>query len=378
MIYLDNAATTAVDIEVLKQMNRVTINNFHNPSAAYKMAAQSKKILEWSRNTIAAEINALPENIIFTSGGTESDNLAIKGTARALKKYGNHIIVSPIEHKAVLNSVKALEKDGFEISYVKVDKDGIVDIDDLIRLIRPETIMICIMYANNETGVIQPVKKIGGIAHCHGIVFMCDAVQAVGNLKIDVKECGINLLTASAHKFNGPKGTGFLYASDRNILTACIDGGGQEGGLRSGTENVPGIYGMALALKKNCRSIEKKTAHELRLRNYIINELTNKVPCACINGSIEKRLPNNVNIRFKGINAAALVLLLDEMGIMVSSGSACSAKSPKASHVLTAMGIDEEAALSSIRITLSGNTRSDEVKAAVNAIKKSVFYLREQ
>lgn len=373
-IYLDNSATTRIDDRVLEEMLPYLKNNYGNASSLYSLGRESKKAIEDARDKVAKFLNCKSSEIYFTSGGSESDNTAIKGIARANRKKGNHIITSKIEHRAVLETCKTLEKEGFEITYLDVDRYGRVDIEKLKSVIRKDTILISIMYANNEIGTIQDIEKIGKIARENGICFHTDAVQAVGILDIDVEKQNIDSLSLSAHKFYGPKGIGVLYVKKNIKFEKFIDGGHQERNKRAGTENVANIVGLAKALEIATESLQAHKNKISSLRDYFESNLKSKIENATINGDIENRLPGNSNISFLGVNGQDLLLNLDMLGICVSSGSACTSGSIDPSHVLTAIGLDEEKAKSSIRISIGKyNTKEDIdylIKNLVKIIKR--------
>lgn len=373
-IYLDNSATTRIDDRVLEEMLPYLKSNYGNASSLYSLGRESKKAIEDARDKVAKFLNCKSSEIYFTSGGSESDNTAIKGIARANRKKGNHIITSKIEHRAVLETCKTLEKEGFEITYLDVDRYGRVDIEKLKSVIRKDTILISIMYANNEIGTIQDIEKIGKIARENGICFHTDAVQAVGILDIDVEKQNIDSLSLSAHKFYGPKGIGVLYVKKNIKFEKFIDGGHQERNKRAGTENVANIVGLAKALEIATESLQAHKNKISSLRDYFESNLKSKIENATINGDIENRLPGNSNISFLGVNGQDLLLNLDMLGICVSSGSACTSGSIDPSHVLTAIGLDEEKAKSSIRISIGKyNTKEDIdylIKNLVKIIKR--------
>ena len=325
-IYFDNAATTKLDDEVFKEMMPYFINEYGNASSIYKLGRNSRNAVETAREKIAEAINAEPREIYFTSGGTESDNTAIRGIAYNYKKKGNHIITSKIEHPAVLQTCKQLEKEGFEVTYIDVDEYGIIDLQSLKKSINETTILISIMFANNEIGTIQPIKEIGKIAKENNIYFHTDSVQAVGSIKIDVKEMNIDSLSMSAHKFYGPKGIGALYVKKGINFQKFMNGGHQEKNKRAGTENVPAIVGMGKAIEIAYKDLEKHTKHIKELRDYYIREVQDKIPYVKINGCIDKRLPGNSNISFRFIEGEGLLLNLDLKGICASSGSACTSR----------------------------------------------------
>ena len=370
LLYFDHAATTPVKDEVLQEMLPYFTNNFGNPSSIYSIGRRSKKAVENARTKVAKAIECQEKEIYFTSCGSESDNLAVKGVAFANKNKGNHIITSKIEHPAILNTCKNLEENGFEVTYLNVDENGFIDLQELKNSIKPETILISIMFANNEIGTIQPIKEISKIAKDSEIIFHTDCVQAVGNVKIDVNEFGIDLLSMSAHKFYGPKGIGALYVRNGIEFTRIQDGGHQEKNKRAGTENVAGIVGLGKAIEIADNNLENYNSKLLKLRNYFIREITSKYDNVKINGDLKQRLPGNINISFPGIDAEELLLKLDNQGICASAGSACSSGSTQPSHVLTAIGLSEEYATGSLRITLGEENTIDDVKFLINCIEK--------
>ncbi len=377
MIYLDNAATTKTAPEVVEAMIPYFSEHYGNPSSLYSIAAESKKGVENGRKQIADVIGAKQEEIYFTAGGTEADNWALKATAEAYKNKGNHIITSKIEHHAVLHACQYLEKHGIEVTYLDVDENGVVKLDELKKAIRPTTILISIMFANNEIGTIQPVKEIGAIAKEHGILFHTDAVQAFGQLPINVDELNIDMLSSSAHKINGPKGIGFLYIRKGVKIRSFIHGGAQERKRRAGTENVPGIVGYGVAAKRAAETMKERTEKERELRDYLIERVTREVPYTRLNGHRTDRLPNNANFSFQFIEGESLLIMLDGKGICGSSGSACTSGSLDPSHVLLAIGLPHEIAHGSLRLTLSEETTKEELDYVVEEVKKIVERLRE-
>ena len=359
-VYLDNSATTRMDSSVLEEMIPFLSDNYGNASSVYSIGRLSKKAIEDSREKVANILNCRPDEIYFTSGGSESDNTAIKGIARANREKGKHIITSKIEHLAVLDTCKKLEEDGFEVTYLDVDEYGRINLDELKSSIRKDTILISIMYANNEVGTIQQISQIGKIAKENNIYFHTDAVQAIGSVKIDVQAQNIYSLSLSAHKFYGPKGIGILYVKKDIKFEKFIDGGHQERNKRAGTENVANIVGLAKALEMAYDKLEEHTLKISQLRDYYENSVKESIPNIKINGDINDRLPGNSNISFIGVNGQDLLLNLDMMGICVSSGSACTSGSINASHVLMALGLDEDIARSSIRVSIGKyNTKED-------------------
>lgn len=374
--YFDNAATTAVDNDILKSMMPYFSEYYYNPSSIYTPSKEAFNALEEARKKVACALNANVNEIYFTSGGTESDNLAIKGFAYANKKKGNHIITSSIEHPAVINSCKSLEKEGFEVTYLSVDNNGFVSLDELEKSIKDNTILISIMTANNEIGTIEPIKEIGEIAHKHNIVFHTDAVQAIGSVKLDVNEMNIDMLSLSSHKFYGPKGVGALYIKKGTLINRVNDGGHQERDKRSGTENVPGIVGLGFAIEKAYKDFDENVKKITELRNYYINEIERKVDDAILNGDREKRLPGNANFSFKYIEGESILLLLDAKGICVSTGSACSSKSLEPSYVLLSIGLLHETAHGSIRVSIGKHNTKEEVDYLIESIVEVVSKLR--
>ena len=375
-IYLDNAATTKTRPEVVEAMLPYFTEYYGNPSSVYEFATPSKKAIAEARETIAQSLGAKTNEIYFTAGGSESDNWAIKATAEAYESKGKHIITSKIEHHAVLHTCEYLEKRGFEITYLDVDENGTVKLDELKKAIRPDTILISIMFANNEIGTIQPIKEIGEIAKEHGIIFHTDAVQAYAHVPINVDEYHIDMLSVSGHKFNGPKGIGFLYIRTGLKLRSFIHGGSQERKRRGGTENVPGIVGMGKAVEIAMANLAERTAYEVELRDYLINRVLSEVPYVRLNGHRTNRLPNNANFAFQFIEGESLLIMLDMQGICGSSGSACTSGSLDPSHVLLAIGLPHEIAHGSLRLTLSEETTKEDIDFTVDEIKKIVEKLR--
>ncbi len=372
MIYFDYAATTPVDIRVVNKMLPYFNKEFGNPSSIYDLGKSSKYAINFARKEIADAINCYPEEIYFTSCGSESDNLAIKGIAKANRVKGNHIITSKIEHPAVINTCKSLEKEGFEVTYLDVDKNGFVNINELEKAIKNNTILISIMYANNEIGTVQDVDKIGEIARKRNIIFHTDSVQTVGNIRIDVRKSNIDSLSMSAHKFYGPKGVGALYVRSGVNFNRQQDGGHQEKEKRSGTENVPGIVGMGYAISLASNEIESHTEKIKYLRDLYIKSIINEVPNIYINGSLDKRLPGNANISYLGIKGAKMVELLNERGICASSGSACSAGLIKPSNVILATTKNSNIASSALRTTFGKYNTIDDINYLVENIKDIV------
>lgn len=376
MIYLDNAATTRTAPGVVEAMLPYFTEYYGNAGSIYRLGSESRKAVIQAREVIASTLGAGTNEIFFTAGGSESDNWAVKAVYEAYRSKGNHIITSKIEHHAVLHTCEYLEKQGAEVTYLDVDADGIIDMEQLKRSIRPDTILISVMYANNEIGTIQPVREIGEIAAKHGILFHTDAVQAYGHLPINVADCHIDLLSASGHKFNGPKGTGFLYISSRARIRSFIHGGQQERGRRAGTENVPGIVGLAAAAKRAMELMEEKAAKERKLRDYLISRIEAQIPGAVLNGHRTKRLSNNVNISIEGMEGESMLIMLDMAGICVSSGSACTSGSVDPSHVLLALGASRERARGALRMTLSEENTKEEMDTVTEELKRIVERIR--
>ena len=375
-IYADHAATTAMSEAAIQAMTRCMREEYGNPSSLYRIGQQAKETLEQAREEVASMINAQPREIYFTSGGSEADNQAIRSAALAGKKKGKtHIISSAFEHHAVLHTLNTLKLEGFDVTLLPVHENGIVRPEEVEVAIRPETCLVTIMYANNEIGTIQPIREIGAVCRAHQVLFHTDAVQAVGPLAIDVQAENIDYLSASSHKFHGPKGVGFLYARKGVPLTPLIDGGAQERGRRAGTENLPGIVGMVAALKETVAERESEAARLTVLRDRLIEGLS-EIPHSALNGDAEKRLPGNVNFCFEGIEGESLLLLLDEKGISASSGSACTSGSLDPSHVLLAIGRIHDVAHGSLRLTLGRENTPEDVEYIIPAVKDVVTYLR--
>ena len=370
--YFDHAATTAVDEKVLKSMLPYYNKEYGNPSAVYGLAQNARKGIEEAREKIANIIGAKKGEIYFTSGGSESDNLAIKGIAYANKHKGNHIITSKIEHKAVLETCNILEKEGFEVTYLNVDEKGFINLEELKKSIKPNTILISIMFANNEVGTIQPIKEIGEIAKQKGIYFHTDCVQAMGNCLINVNKLNIDALSMSGHKVYGPKGIGVLHVRDGVEFRKIQNGGRQEKDKRAGTENVPGIIGMGVALELAYNHFESNTKHLKELKNYYLNKIVKKIPSAKLNGDKTQSLSGTCNISFMGINGGELLEKLDQYGICASAGSACSAGCSAPSHVLIAMGLPNKLAQSSLRITFGRENTIQDVDYLVECLEKIV------
>lgn len=372
VIYLDYAATTGVKDEVLKEMLPYFGIEYGNPSSIYGIGRHAKKAIEEARQRVARAINAQPKEIYFTGCGSESDNTALKGIARSLKNRGNHIITSKIEHHAILNSCKSLEKEGFEVTYLNVDKEGLINLQELENSITNNTILISIMTANNEIGTIQPIKEIGQIAKEHNVYFHTDSVQAIGNLKIDVNQMNIDSLSMSAHKFYGPKGVGALYVRDGVPFEKLQDGGHQEKDKRAGTENTAGIVGLGKAIELAYKNIDSYNEKLLDLREFYFSRIKQEFSEVKINGHRNKRLPGNANVSFKGVNGGDLLLRLDEMGICASTGSACNSASAEPSHVLVAIGVEPEYLQGSLRTTFGEKTRRDDINYLVTCLKKII------
>ncbi len=376
MIYLDNAATTKVADSVVDAMLPYFKEYYGNASSIYQLGAKSKEALDESREYIAGTLGAKTNEIYFTAGGSESDNWAIKATADAYAQKGKHIITSAIEHHAVLHTCEYLEKHGYEVTYVGVDENGVIKLDELKAAIRPDTILISVMFANNEIGTIQPIKEIGEIAKEHDILFHTDAVQAYAQVPINVDEMHIDMLSASGHKLNGPKGIGFLYIRKGIKIRSFVHGGQQERGRRAGTENIPGIVGLAAAAKRSFSMLEEKMQKEIELRDYLISRIEAEIPYCRLNGDRKKRLPNNVNFSFQFIEGESMLILLDSKGIAASSGSACTSGSLDPSHVLLAIGLPHEIAHGSLRLTLSEKNTKEEMDYVVEQLTAILERLR--
>ena len=377
LIYLDNAATTATHKEVVDAMLPYYTEFYGNPSSVYEFAGKSKKAIDDSRGAIAQILGAKDNEIYFTAGGTESDNWAILQTAESYRTKGNHIITSKIEHHAVLHACQYLEKHGFEVTYLDVDESGIVKLEELKKAIRDTTILISIMFANNEIGTIQPIKEIGAIAKEKGILFHTDAVQAFGHVPINVDEYHIDMLSASGHKLNGPKGIGFLYIRKGVKIGSFIHGGAQERKRRAGTHNVPGIVGMGLAVRMAEETMKSRIEKETQLRDYLIDRVLEEVPYTRLNGHRRNRLPNNINFSFQFIEGESLLIMLDMKGICGSSGSACTSGSLDPSHVLLGIGLPHEIAHGSLRLTLSEDISKEDIDYVIENIKEIVTKLRD-
>lgn len=376
VIYLDNAATTKVDHEVFEAMKPYFEEIYGNPSSIYSFAGKAKKDLEDARRTVAEFLGANPREIYFTGGGSESDNWALKATAFAKREKGKHIITSKIEHHAILHTCEYLEKLGYEVTYLDVDENGVVRLDELKKAIREDTILISIMFANNEIGTLEPIKEIGEIAHEAGIVFHTDAVQAYGHVPINVDEYHIDILSASGHKINGPKGIGIMYLRESVKIGAFIHGGGQERARRAGTHNTPGIVGFGKATELAAARMEQRRAYESELRDYLIERVLSEIPYTRLNGHRTNRLSNNANFSFRFIEGESLLIMLDQKGICGSSGSACTSGSLDPSHVLLAIGLPHEIAHGSLRLTLSDETTKEQIDYVVEQLKTMVDRLR--
>lgn len=376
IIYMDNAATTKVYPEVFEEMKPYFLEQYGNPSSVYSFVNGVKKEVDKARFAIADFINAKPQEIYFTAGGSESDNWALKATAEAYKSKGKHIITSKIEHHAILHTCEYLEREGYEVTYLDVDEYGIVDLQQLKDAIRPDTILISIMTANNEIGTIEPIKEIGAIAKEHGVLFHTDAVQAYGHIDIDVDEANIDMLSASGHKINGPKGIGFLYIRTGVKIGSFIHGGAQERKRRAGTHNVPGIVGIRKATEVAKEKIKTRSEYESKLRDYCIDRVLAEIPYSRLNGDREKRLPNNMNFCFQFIEGESMLILLDQKGICASSGSACTSGSLDPSHVLLAIGLPHERAHGSIRLTISEENTKEEIDYVIDNLKQIIERLR--
>jgi len=375
-IYLDYAATTPTDPEVIKTMEPFLFDKFGNPSSIHSFGQEAKKAIEDSREKLALFLGAKPEEIIFTSGGTESDNFAIFGVAYALEKKGNHIITTAIEHHAVTEPCKFLQKRGFKVSYVSVDKFGLVSPQDIKKTITDKTILISVMHANNEIGTIQPIAEIGKIARGKGIYFHTDAVQTVGHLPVQVNELNVDLLSLSAHKFYGPKGVGAIYIRKGTRIERFLHGGDQERGMRASTHNTPGIVGLGKAIELCQDKMQDEADFQIRLRDKLIKEMPNKISEVCLNGHPTKRLPNNINFSIKYIEGESVLLNLDMLGIAASTGSACTSTSLEPSHVLLAIGLSHEIAHGSLRISLGRWTKEQDIEYFLEHLPKVAEKLR--
>lgn len=376
MIYMDNAATTRTAPEVVQAMLPYFSEHYGNPSAIYSLGSANRKAINEARRTIAAILGAKQEEIYFTAGGSEADNWALKAAAEAYGSKGKHIITTGIEHHAVLHTCEYLEKQGFEVTYLGVDRDGLVDLEELKAAIRPDTILISVMFANNEIGTMEPVGEIGAIAREHGILFHTDAVQAFGQVPINVDELHIDMLSASGHKFNGPKGAGFLYVRTGVKLRSFIHGGTQERNRRAGTENVPGIVGLGVAAARAAETMGERAAKETAVRDHLIRRIEAEIPYCRLNGHRTKRLPGNVNFSFRFIEGESVLIMLDMKGICGSSGSACTSGALDPSHVLLAVGLKHEEAHGSLRLSLSDENTLEEADIVVEELKGIVAKLR--
>lgn len=376
LIYLDNAATTRVKEEVIDAMMPYFNDKFYNPSSVYSPSREVTKDINEARSLIAKSIGASENEIYFTSGGSESDNWAIKGIALARINKGKHIITSKIEHHAVLESCKQLENLGFEVTYLSVDNEGIIDLNELESSIREDTILVSIMTANNEIGVIEPIKEIGEICHKHNVLFHTDAVQAYGNMEIDVNDMNIDLLSTSAHKLHGPKGIGFLYVKRGIMISPLISGGNQERSKRAGTTNSASIIGFAKAVELKLRDMKVNNEYVLNLRNHLVSRVMKEIPYVRINGSMDYRLPGNINFSFRFIEGEGMLLKLNMAGICASSGSACTSGSLDPSHVLLAIGLPHEIAHGSLRISLNEENTLEEIDKTVDILKNTISELR--
>ena len=377
LIYLDNAATTKTAPEVVEAMLPYFSENYGNPSSVYSFASKNKDAVTEQREIIARVLGAKTNEIYFTAGGTESDNWALKATAEAYASKGKHLITTKIEHHAILHTGEYLEGRGFEVTYLDVDENGLVRPEEVEAAIRPDTILISVMFANNEIGTIEPIKEIGRIAHEHGALFHTDAVQAFGQVPIDVDELGIDMLSASGHKLNGPKGIGFLYIRKGVKIRSFIHGGAQERKRRAGTENVPGIIGLGKAVERAVATMAERSAKEIELRDYLIGRVLEEIPYCRLNGDPVDRLPNNANFSFEFIEGESLLIMLDMKGICASSGSACTSGSLDPSHVLLAIGLPHEIAHGSLRLTLGEETTREDIDYVVDSLKEIVARLRE-
>ncbi|MDD6880322.1 MAG: cysteine desulfurase NifS [Firmicutes bacterium] len=376
-VYLDYSATTPVKEEVLNEMIPYFTEKFGNPSSLYDKGLESKDAITEARERVASLINASAGEVFFTAGGTESDNWAVFGSAEALKSKGNHIITTKIEHHAMLHSCEFLEKQGYEITYLSIDKDGYISLDELEKAITDKTVLISIMMVNNEIGTVQPIKEACAIAKKHGVLFHTDAVQALGNVEIDVKDLGIDLMSMSSHKIYGPKGTGALYIRKGVRIANYLHGGAQENRKRAGTENLPGIIGFGKAAELSKANFENHVKHCSELRNYLKDRIINEIPDTYVNGTMEHRHPGNLNITFKYIEGESILLLLNQFGISVSTGSACSSTSLNPSHVLTALGVPVEMIHGTIRFTVGDFTTKEDIDYVVENLKTIVSRLRE-
>ena len=376
MIYLDNAATTKTRPEVVEAMLPYFTESYGNPSSVYTFSAKSKEAVTKAREIIADSLGVKSNEIYFTAGGSEADNWALVAAAEAYEAKGKHIITSKIEHHAILHTCEYLEKRGYEVTYLDVDENGVVKLDELKKAIRPDTILISIMFANNEIGSIQPIKEIGEIAHKHGVLFHTDAVQAFGQVPINVDEMNIDMLSSSGHKLNGPKGIGFLYIRKGVKIRSFVHGGAQERKRRAGTENVPGIVGLGKAVELAMASMDQRMKQETELRDYAISRIEKEIPYCRLNGDRVKRLPNNINFSFQFVEGESLLIMLDMKGICASSGSACTSGSLDPSHVLLAIGLPHEIAHGSLRMTLGADTTKEDIDYTIDQLKEIVAHLR--
>ena len=377
LIYMDNAATTFVDKRVFEAMTPYLTERCFNPSSIYDGAQDVHADLDKARETIAKTIGASSKEIFFTACGTESDNWALKGVAHANVEKGKHLITSKIEHHAILHSMDALKKEGYNVTFLEVDENGLVDVKKLEEAIRPDTVLVSIMFANNEIGTIEPIKEIGEVCHKHGVYFHVDAVQAYAHIPINVQELNIDLLSVSGHKFNAMKGTGFLYIKKGTKIATYMDGGAQESKRRAGTENVAGIIGMAKATEIAHSEMQQRIDHETKIRDYMIDRILKEIPYSKLNGDRVKRLPNNLNIGFEFVEGESLLLALNDLGVCASSGSACTSGSLDPSHVLLAIGLPHEKAHGSLRLTISHETTMDDAKFVCDNLPKIVERLRQ-
>ena len=376
LIYLDNAATTKTAPEVVDAMLPYFTEHFGNPSSVYGFAAANKEVITKQREIIAKALGAKTEEIYFTAGGSESDNWALKATAEAYESKGKHIITTKIEHHAILHTGEYLQKRGYEVTYLDVDENGIVSPEAVEAAIRPDTILVSVMFANNEIGSIQPIKEIGEIAHNHGVLFHTDAVQAFGQVPINVDEMNIDMLSSSGHKLNGPKGIGLLYIRKGVKIRSFVHGGAQERKRRAGTENVPGIVGLGKAVELAMASMDQRMKQETELRDYAISRIEKEIPYCRLNGDRVKRLPNNINFSFQFVEGESLLIMLDMKGICASSGSACTSGSLDPSHVLLAIGLPHEIAHGSLRMTLGADTTKEDIDYTIDQLKEIVAHLR--
>lgn len=377
MIYLDNAATTPMKPEVLDAMMPYLTEYYGNPSSIYRLGAKSKDAIEKARHAAARLIGAKDDEIYFTAGGSESDNWALKAAAEACRERGNHIITTRIEHHAILHTAQYLERRGVEVTYLDVDERGMVDVEQLRRAIRPTTILISVMFANNEIGTLQPIEEIGALAHERGILFHTDAVQAYGHVPIDVNVCHIDMLSASGHKLNGPKGVGILYLRNDIKLGPFIHGGAQERNRRAGTSNVPGIVGFGKAAELAAESMQARAVYETRIRDYMIRRIEREIPFVLLNGDRERRLPNNISFCYRFVQGQSILIMLDMKEIYVSSGSACASGSIDPSHVLLAIGRNKDDAYGAVRMTISEETTREQADMVVEELKRIVGRLRK-